>query len=75
MAALQSLTLPYTSGVARLGHTGPRALATRGRTPPVQVRNQIIGADSIIYLFYRIYFTVLNGLEIEQRSIANPQNY
>ena len=58
MVAFQSLTLPYTSGVARLGHTGPRALATRGRTPPVQVRNQIIGADSIIllilpYLFYR----------------------
>ena len=35
------------SGVARLGHTGARALATRGRAPPVQIRNRIIGADSI----------------------------
>ena len=26
------------SGVARLGHTGARALATGGRAPPVQVR-------------------------------------
>ena len=26
-----------SSGVARLGHTGARALATRGRTPPVLV--------------------------------------
>ena len=43
------------SGVARLRHTGAGALATRGRAPAtrggaassVQVRNRIIGADSI----------------------------
>ena len=35
-----------TSGVARLGHTGARALATRGRAPLVQVSVRIIGADS-----------------------------
>ena len=35
------------SGVARLGHTGACALATRGRAPPVQVSMRIIGADSI----------------------------
>ena len=72
MAAFQSLTLPYTSGVARLGHTGPRALATRGRTPPVQVRNQIMGADNMVDNRAN---QALNGLEIERRSIANPQNY
>ena len=72
MAAFQSLTLPYTSGVARLGHTGLRALATRGRTPPVQVRNQIIGADNMVDNRAN---QALNGLEIERRSIANPQNY
>ena len=36
------------SGVARLRHTGARALATRGRAPPVQVRNWFIGTDSIV---------------------------
>ena len=36
------------SGVARLGHTGARVPAIRGRAAPsVQVRNRIIGADSI----------------------------
>ena len=37
-----------SSGVARLGHTGAHALATRGRAPPVQVCNQIISADGIV---------------------------
>ena len=37
-----------SSGVARLGHTGVRALATRGRAPPEQVCVRIIGADSIV---------------------------
>ena len=37
-----------SSGVARLGHTGACALATGGRAPPVQVRIQIIGTDSIV---------------------------
>ena len=36
-----------SSGVARLGHTGVRALATRDRAPPMQVCMQIVGADSI----------------------------
>ena len=36
------------SGVARLGHTGTHALATRGRASlSLQVRNRIIGTDSI----------------------------
>ena len=34
-----------SSGVARLGHTATRALATRGGAPPVQVSMQIISAD------------------------------
>ena len=36
------------SGVARLGHTGAHALATKGRAPLVQVRMRIIGTDSIV---------------------------
>ena len=36
------------SGIARLGHTGVHALATRGCVLPVQVRMRIIVADSII---------------------------
>ena len=36
------------SGIARLGHTGARALATRGCAPPVQAFIQIIGAESIV---------------------------
>ena len=30
-----------TSGVAKLGHTGARAPATRGRAPPVQCACQL----------------------------------
>ena len=41
-------TIALVSGVARLGHTGARALGTGGRAPPVQVRIWIIGADSIV---------------------------
>ena len=37
-----------TSGVARLGHTGARALATRSYAPPVQVFIRIIGAESTV---------------------------
>ena len=33
------------SGVARLGHTGARALATGGCAPPVQALLKIIGAE------------------------------
>ena len=33
------------SGVAKLGHTGARALATRGCAPPVQALLKIIGAE------------------------------
>ena len=42
--------LLLTSGVARLGHTGAHALATRGCTTPVQV---CIGADSIIVVDHK----------------------
>ena len=34
-----------SSGVAKLGHAGPRALATRGCAPPVQALLKIIGAE------------------------------
>ena len=61
------------SGVARLGHTGARALASRGRAPPVQVRNRIIGADSIVV-------DRKSGTERSQNRTAQyryvyPQNY
>ena len=63
------------SGVARLGHTGARALATRGGAPPVQVSMQIISADiSIVDRIYR----ALNILEIEyhyQYRYVYPQKY
>ena len=36
------------SGVAKLGHTGARALATRGCAPPVQALLKIIGAECTI---------------------------
>ena len=37
-----------TSGVAKLGHTGAHALATRGRAPPVQALLKIIGAECTV---------------------------
>ena len=42
--------LPPWSGVAiaRLGHTGARALATRGHAPPVKVCMPTIGAESSV---------------------------
>ena len=36
--------IDLTSGVVKLGHTGGRALATRGCAPPVQVLLKIVGA-------------------------------
>jgi len=36
---------PLISGVAKLGHTGARALATGGCAPPVQALLKIIGAE------------------------------
>ena len=36
----------HVSGIAKLGHTGAPALATRACAPPMQVRLWIIGADS-----------------------------
>ena len=36
------------SGVAKLGHTGARALATRGRAPPTAGALAIIGAESAV---------------------------
>ena len=55
-----------SSGVVRLGHTGARALATRGHAaaPPVQVEL------SALIVSLSIANRALNGLEIERRSIA-----
>ena len=36
------------SGVAKLGHTGARALATKGCAPPMQALLKIIGAECTI---------------------------
>ena len=36
------------SGIAKLGHTGVRALATRGSPPPVQALLKIIGAECTV---------------------------
>ena len=36
------------SGVAKLGHTGARALATRGCAPPMQALLKIIGAECTV---------------------------
>ena len=36
------------SGVAKLGHTGARALATGGCAPPVQVLLKIIGTECTV---------------------------
>ena len=37
-----------SSGVAKVGHTGARALATRGCAPPVQALLKIIGAECTV---------------------------
>ena len=55
--------LLLTSDVARLGHTGAHALATRGCTTPVQI---CISADSIIV----DYRSGAKSLQIKRRSIA-----
>ena len=47
----------HTSGVAKQGHTGAHALATRGGATSVQVSMRIIG---VLLIANR----VLNGLEI-----------
>ena len=49
----------HTSGVAKLGHTGARALATRGGAPPVQV---IMGGGQIFDtgpFFARLRYTTI----------------
>ena len=40
--------LAITSGVAKLGHTGARALATGGCAPPVQALLKIIGSECTV---------------------------
>ena len=45
---IYSATIGLVSGVARLGHTGAHALATRGCAQPVHVRIRTTGADSIV---------------------------
>ena len=59
--------------VARLGHTGARALATRGRAPPVQVCIRIIGADSIVV--DRESGTKQSSNRTAQYRFVYPQNY
>ena len=49
-----------TSGVAKLGHTGARALATRGCAPPVQALSVPNVNRELVH----------KGAEIELRSIA-----
>ena len=58
----------YVSGIAKLGHTGGRALATRGCAPPVQVLLKIIGAKCTVITNWAL--KVHKGVEIEMRSIA-----
>ena len=58
----------HISGVAKLGHTGARALETRRGAPPMQVSMRIIG---VLLIANR----ALNSLEIELRRHSNPQNY
>ena len=43
-----ALSLAVVAYLARLRHTGARALATRGCASPVQVNMLIIGADGIV---------------------------
>ena len=57
----------HTSGVAKLRHTGARALETRRGAPPMQVSMRI-GALLVANW-------ALNSLEIELRRHSNPQNY
>ena len=57
------------SGVAKLGHTGARALATGGCAPPVQALLKIIGAECTI-INRKLGLKVHKGFEIELRSIA-----
>ena len=42
------LTRMRARGVAKLGHTGARALATGGCAPPVQALLKIIGAECTV---------------------------
>ena len=58
------------SGVARLGHTGAHALATRGCAPPVQV---CIGADSIVV--DRESGAKRSSNQTAQYRYVYPQNY
>ena len=61
------------SGVARLGHTGARALATRGHAPLVYA-SELSALTLIVSL--SIANRAPNRLESEQRSIAiYPQDY
>ena len=60
------LSCVLSSGIARLGHTGARALATRGHAPPVQVCGKLL----VLIIALSIVNQVLNCLEIEQHSIV-----
>ena len=60
----------YGSGVAKQGHIGARALATRGCAPPVQTLPKIIGAKCTVINRANWALEVHKGVEIELRSIA-----
>ena len=59
----------YTSGVAKLGHTGTRVLATRGCAPPVQALLKILGAKCTV-INRELGAKVHKDVEIELRGIA-----
>ena len=57
------------SGVAKLGHTGARALATGGCAPPVQVLLKIIGTECTVSIANWV-LKVHKGVEIELCNIS-----
>ena len=59
-----------SSGVAKLRHTGARALATRGCAPPVRVLLKIIVAECSIINRELGAKSAQRHVEIELRSIA-----
>ena len=59
------------SGVAKLGHTEARALATRGCAPPVQALLKIIGSECTVINRKLGAKSAQRYIEIELRSITN----
>ena len=59
----------YVSGVAKLGHTGARALATGGCAPPMHALLKIIGVECTV-INANWALKVRKGVEIKLRSLA-----